>query len=662
MRKVILTSVLLASSMACTGCSSGGNGNGGGGSGGTDGPQTAFSFDEESAEQAASATAAAVDLSTKFGSVMSNLLSALGSGVSASPVGVGPKAQIPIPPICTQGEATLNWEGSGVSQQPPFLTEGDVVTLTLVDCAGSPVSTGAANGTIILTIASASGGLPYIGGIIGATAELDLSIAPDITISGSFAVNANLPNLALANLFFGARSADDRITLTQGFFRTELACFDIYQRVGLAGPGIEFFRPLGVMSLNDQIFTLNNYESDPPNISFEFAGFDATPFRGSLTLTSGDRSQLAVEGDPDSLPVCASFSGLPTPNDSFVEATFTGGGCVALEGTDTGGTPFSLVRLWDSLLDAGTPGEDPGEQCEGGVGGTGGTTAPSSELCANGVDDDQDTFVDCADVSDCACDRACVGTFIEACAPTNLLTDPGFELGIGGVGPTFPRATGSWGGDLASVTMEFVGASATIGPFECSQMAQFDSAFTQPLPNASTVADRVQLINATSLQGQRICGTARFARDHVDDETDSLFNVVTAYFIGGPAEFTDFAPGLPTSIDAGCFADGRCGNAGVNIPEADAGVWKFVVSSSVIPTGTEAAVTALINVRASENKNDDVMGELGPEFDGHFVDDARLFAVPSDPNELSEGCRTALSNVDATSAPPPDPPATSTCP
>jgi hypothetical protein len=176
------------------------------------------------------------------------------------------------------------------------------------------------------------------------------------------------------------------------------------------------------------------------------------------------------------------------------------------------------------------------------------------------------------------------------------------------------------------------------------------------------VADRVQLINATSLQGQRICGTARFARDHVDDETDSLFNVVTAYFIGGPAEFTDFAPGLPTSIDAGCFADGRCGNAGVNIPEADAGVWKFVVSSSVIPTGTEAAVTALINVRASENKNDDVMGELGPEFDGHFVDDARLFAVPSDPNELSEGCRTALSNVDATSAPPPDPPATSTCP
>ena len=399
MRKATLISVLLASSMACTGCSSGGDSNGGGGSGGTDGPQTAFSFDEESAEQAASATAAAVDLSTKFGSVMSNLLSVLGSGVSASPVGVGPKARIPIPPICAEGEATLDWEGSGVSQQPPFLTEGDVITLTLVDCAGSPVSTGAANGTIILTIASASGGLPYIGGIIGATAELDLSIAPDITISGSFEVNANLPNLALANLFFGARSADDRITFTRGFFRTELACFDIYQRVGLAGPGIEFFRPLGVMSLDGQIFTLNNYESAPPNISFEFAGFDATPVRGSLTLTSGDRSARADEGDPDSLPVCASFSGLPTPNESFVEATFTGGGCVTLEGKDTEGEDFSLVRIWDDLLDVGRPGEDPGEQCEGGGGGNGGSpitgAMPGPETCDVGSDifPSADTFI-----------------------------------------------------------------------------------------------------------------------------------------------------------------------------------------------------------------------------------------------------------------------------
>ena len=43
------------------------------------------------------------------------------------------------------------------------------------------------------------------------------------------------------------------------------------------------------------------------------------------------------------------------------------------------------------------------------------------------------------------------------------------------------------------------------------------------------------------------------------------------------------------------------------------------------------------------------MGDPGPEFDGPFVDDARLFAVPSDPSELSEDCRTALNKVDALS-------------
>lgn len=356
---------------------------------------------------------------------------------------------------------------------------------------------------------------------------------------------------------------------------------------------------------------------------------------------------------PDSRQICegAADDGNDCDLEDGLQGVCMNGECVPVTGT--GGTGGS---------GAGGTGGSAGTGGTSGMGGMGGTTTPSSEVCTNGLDDDADGFVDCGDVSDCACDRACVGTFIEACAPTNLLTDPGFELGIGDVGPTFPRETGRWGGDLASVTMSFVGTSATIQPFECSQMAQFDSAFTQPLPNDSTVADRVQLIDATSLQGQRICGTARFARDHVDLETDSLFNVVTAYFNGRPEDFTDFAPGLPTSIDAGCFADGRCGNAGVDIPEADAGEWKFVVSSTAIPTGTEAAVTALINVRASENQKDDVMGEPGPEFDGHFVDDVRLFAVPSNPSVLSEDCRTALNNVDATSAPPPDPLATSTCP
>jgi len=158
----------------------------------------------------------------------------------------------------------------------------------------------------------------------------------------------------------------------------QLACFDIYQRVGLAGPGIEFFRPLGVLNLSNQVFTLNNYEETPDNILFDFAGFDATPRSGSLTLTSGDRSG----------GICSSFSGDPTPNESFVTATFTGGGCVDLDGTDTEGVPFSLVRTWDSLLEVGTPG-GPGDSCgAGGTGGGGGPTGatPSPVDCPAGSD------------------------------------------------------------------------------------------------------------------------------------------------------------------------------------------------------------------------------------------------------------------------------------
>ena len=374
MRKAILGPVLLAMSIACTGCSGGGDGEGSGGSGGSGGPATAFSFDAETSEQAAEGAAVATELATRVGSIVSGLFGALADGAGAASLGAGLKDNIPIPPICTAGTAKLDWQRSGLDLD---LSAGDIVTLTLDDCSGSPVSTMPANGTITLTMTDVGGGLPVIGGIITAIASLDLSIAPDTTITGDFALHANLPSLALANLFFGAREDSDLITVTEGFFQMQLACFDIYQRVGLAGPGIEFFRPLGVLNLSNQVFTLNNYEETPDNILFDFAGFDATPRSGSLTLTSGDRSG----------GLCSSFSGDPTPNESFVTVTFTGGGCVTLEGTDTEGVPFSLVRTWDSLLEVGTPG-GPGDSC--GTGGTGGGAptgaTPSPVDCPAGSD------------------------------------------------------------------------------------------------------------------------------------------------------------------------------------------------------------------------------------------------------------------------------------
>lgn len=167
MRKAILSSILLASSIACTGCSSGGDGGGGGGNG----PSTAFSFDVETAEEAVGASAVATTFATRFGSLVSNLFTGLSGGLGAASLGVGPKTIIPIPPgFCQSGTATLDWQGPG-----PDLSKDDVVILTLDDCSGSPVSVMPANGTIRLDIISATGVIPVIGGIITAKVTLALS-------------------------------------------------------------------------------------------------------------------------------------------------------------------------------------------------------------------------------------------------------------------------------------------------------------------------------------------------------------------------------------------------------------------------------------------------------------------------------------------------------
>lgn len=336
------------------GCSSDGNGTGGAGG---DGPATAASFDAEKSLEVGPTAAGSVAIGVRMGSIVSNVLSTLGSGLLAATPNVTRK--IVVPGFCSTGTAD-------VTVQPPLtgmLQSGDVVTLDLQDCAGSPISTDAANGTIVLEMLDVSGGLPVIGGILEANATLDFTIAPDTAITGSFGVDANLPNFTLANLTLGSRSPNDLITVTEGFFRAEFACFDIFQRVGLAGPGIEFFRPLGVLKQGTEVFTMNDYDETPPNIGFTFAGFDATPQSGSLTLDSGDMSG----------GLCGVF-GAPTPNDSFVTATFTGDGCVSLDGTDTEGTPFSLVTTWGDWLDAGQPGSP--NECEGtgGTGGGGGST------------------------------------------------------------------------------------------------------------------------------------------------------------------------------------------------------------------------------------------------------------------------------------------------
>lgn len=242
-----------------------------------------------------------------------------------------------------------------------------------------------------------------------------------------------------------------------------------------------------------------------------------------------------------------------------------------------------------------------------------------SELCSGGDDEDGDQLVDCEDVFDCACTTECLDSYLSECQPDNLLANPGFEDDPNGStwaeGSGFPTSTDVWGGDLADV----VGSVGNIDPLEGTQMMQFQSTFNQPLPTASSSAERVQLVDVTELAGSRFCGVANFARISGDNETDTRFAVVTAWYDGAPSDFDGFASHITTE----CFADGRCGNGQVDI---DAGSWVRAFSTTVLPQQED--LTAVVMVRAQENVYDDTDGEEGPELDGHFVDDVRLYVIP----------------------------------
>jgi hypothetical protein len=224
---------------------------------------------------------------------------------------------------------------------------------------------------------SVSGVLPIIGGIITATATLDLMIgdSPEDTITGSFAVDANLPNFTLANLTFGERAESDNIVVTEGGQELSIQCFDIFQRIGLAGPGIEFFRPLAVVRLGNQVYTMNSYEETPDNISFDFSTGAAVPIRGTIDLFSGIGAGVPC------------FNGVPEGDGSSSSATFNAGGCVDIRGVDSNGVAFGFSTFWDDLLDFDFSGGVSEEFCDGGgTGGTGG--APTTGATPGPMDCD----------------------------------------------------------------------------------------------------------------------------------------------------------------------------------------------------------------------------------------------------------------------------------
>jgi hypothetical protein len=372
MRKLILSAVLAAATMVYTGCSSGGDGDGGGGTGGggTGGGMTPLSFDAETSLPATGGAAAVMVFATQFGNTMSAILGALGNAPGAPSFGASPKINIPVPGFCAGGgTATLDWNDAN---SDGVLSMGDVVTLVLDSCAGSSLAAAAVSGDVTLTITNVSGD----GAFIDATAEVDLTISPNTTITGSFVASAQVSiDSTKINLFLGAQLDSDRLTVSEGDEVLQLGCFGISQRISLLEPG--FVAPLGVANLAGQVYTINDYATLPPPIGFDANGVPST---GNLTLYSGDGS---AEGIDRSGP-CAPFVGTPAGDTSLVTATFSGGGCIDLNGVNRDGTTFQTSTTWDKLLDRDfTAGG--GDSC--GNGGTDTTPATAAPVpCPAGED------------------------------------------------------------------------------------------------------------------------------------------------------------------------------------------------------------------------------------------------------------------------------------
>jgi hypothetical protein len=370
MRKAILGSVLLAMSIACTGCSSGGDGEGTGGSGGS-GSTAPLSFDAETSLPAAGGAAAATAFAAQFGSTIASILDALGNAPEAASFGVTRKINVS-GFICT---------GGGSADLTGQIFEGEEVKLVLNDCLGSAFGAGSVSGDITLTINSGTNFDLLNGGPIYATAVVMLDISPGGSLVGGFDAFAEASaGLAMINLRLGNQLDSDLLTLSEGGQVLQLGCFDILQRIQFPSG---FVLPLGVANLAGQIYTINDYAtSSVPRIDFDATG---VPRGGEMTLVSGDGS---IEGSDRSGP-CQPFVGTPAGDNSYVDALFSAGGCISLSGAKFAGSTFEASTSWDKLLDRNFT-EGGGESCGGGgTGGTGGSTTgatPGPTTCDLGTD------------------------------------------------------------------------------------------------------------------------------------------------------------------------------------------------------------------------------------------------------------------------------------
>jgi hypothetical protein len=212
----------------------------------------------------------------------------------------------------------------------------------------------------------------------------DFTIAPDTVLDGSFAVRANfVPGSAGTNLYLGNQLESDLITVSETERVLQLGCFEIYTRIGLVSPVTEFFRPRGVLSLDQKVYTLNDYAVEPvPNIDFESAD-TATPKSGGLELYSGD-NRLDDQGGP-----AACFGRGLSGDNSVTSARFMAEGVVEADVESAAGECFRCNTTWNSLLDTLSQKSDDcsSVSCGGSDGGTDAGTDGGADAGPDAGDD-----------------------------------------------------------------------------------------------------------------------------------------------------------------------------------------------------------------------------------------------------------------------------------
>lgn len=347
MRNLILSLALALATTVSMGCSSSGDGGGG------DGEKQALSLNAETALPAAGGAA----ISTEFGTRIAATLSAVSQPLVEDSSDASSAVRL-------KGNFDAFCLGGGSADFVGLPIVDQTATLTLEDCAGSPLSSTAVNGELVLVITAVEGmGLEAT--LISGTASFAgleddgvFTIAsgtegePNTELTGSFVTTiTGTPKILGATLLevtLGDRLGTDLIEVSEGTRSLQVGCFEIETRINSTTSSIEVYKPVGVLSLNEQVttdvvrsqvYTLNRYTEEPPNIDFP-AG-SSVPNGGTLALYSGENSPS---------PGCPEFAGLQAGDNSRATAEFMLEGKVSIDVDDGDGRCSLCATTWENLL------------------------------------------------------------------------------------------------------------------------------------------------------------------------------------------------------------------------------------------------------------------------------------------------------------------------